>query len=78
MNKNSVMLLRSACHYLLQALEVLNMLEEDTEYREFVMKCRAKPKQLRHIGINAERGSLWLTLFFILETIDQIADEPPR
>ena len=77
MNKQSIMLLKSACHYILMSLEVLNMLSDD-EFRELIVKCRAKPKQLRHIGINAERGGIWLSLFFTLELLDEIADEPAK
>lgn len=74
MNHPSKMLLKSACHYLLMALEVLNMLD-DEYYRELIMKCRTKPRQLRHIAINAERGSAWMTIFFLLELLDEIADD---
>lgn len=75
MNIESIRLIRSACHYLLQALEVLNLLDDDS-YRELIMKCRTKRKHLMQISVNAERGSAWMTIFFLLELLDEIADEP--
>jgi len=74
MKHKSVLLLRSTNHYLLQALEVMNLIDED-DYQELVYKTRAKKKSLRKVCENIERGSVWLTIFFLLELVDEIVDE---
>lgn len=73
MNPKSISLLRTVNHYLLQALEVLNLVEND-DYVVLVRKCRAK-SQVKNIFDNATRGSLWLVIFFCLEMLDEIVDE---
>jgi len=68
------MLLRSMNHYLLQALEVINLIEED-DYVELVKTARSKTKQIQQVCNNIERGSPFLTIFFVLELYGEIADE---
>ena len=74
MKHKSIMLLRSANHYLLQALEVLNLIEQD-DYKVLIQKTRSKHKHIQQVCENAERGSAWLTIFFLLELLSEIADE---
>jgi len=75
MNTEARNLVKNVNHHLLQSLEVLNKIDDDN-YRELVMKCRTKKQSLKRICENAERGSPFLTIFFLLEMLSEIADEP--
>lgn len=73
MNSKTVPLLRSINRHLYQILELINEIEEH-DYVEIIMKAQ-KMKQTRHICENARRGSTFLVTFFLLELLDEIADE---
>jgi hypothetical protein len=74
MNRNSIMLLKSACHYLLQALEVINLIPEE-DYRTIILKGQTKKQYIKNICDNAQRSSPFLLVFFVLELFSELSDE---
>lgn len=73
MKPKTIMLLKTVARYLLQALEILNLVDEE-DYLILVRKCQSK-SQIKAIFDNARRGSLWLVVFFTLEMLDDVIDE---
>ena len=74
MNVQSKILLRSVIRQLVIALELLNKMPEN-DFRELVKVAKAKKSDLKGIVDNAERGNIFMIIFFIRELIESILNE---
>jgi hypothetical protein len=74
MNPQSKILLRSVIRQLVIGLELLNKMPDD-DFRELVKTAKTKKSDIKGILDNAERGNIFMMMFFIRELIESIVNE---
>ena len=74
MNIQSKILLRSVIRLLVQAMELLNKIEEK-DYIEIVKKTRTQKQNIKGVLDNAGRGNSFMMIFFIRELIESVLNE---
>ena len=61
--------LRSVIRHLVACMESLNGIEEK-DYAEIVKKAKVQEKTIKGVIDNAERGNIFMMLFFVRELIE--------
>jgi hypothetical protein len=74
MNVQSKILLRSIIRHQVQALELLNMIDEK-DYAEIVKKAKPQKNNIKGVLDNAGRGNIFMMIFFIRELIENILNQ---
>ena len=71
---NSVILLRSMIRLLVQYLKLANKIDEDV-FREIILQTQKHKHFIKSVMDNAERGNIFMMIFFIRELIESIVNE---
>lgn len=74
MDIKSLLLLKSVVRKLIEAMEILNKIDEK-DYREIVLKAQKDEKNIKGVRDSIERGNLFMVAFFLREVIEGVCNE---
>ena len=74
MNIKSIVQFRAMTRKLMDYLELANAIPEK-DFKEAVVKAQRHKKYIKGIMDNAERGNLFMIVFFLRELIESILNE---
>jgi nitrogen regulatory protein PII len=74
MKSNSIVLLMSVIRLLIQGMELLNKIPEN-DYREVVLSSQKRKDCIKGIVDNAQRGNIFMVLFFTRELLEAVRQE---
>ena len=69
----SKVLLKAVIRRLIDAMAILNKIDEE-DYGRFVKACQKQAGCIKGIKDNAERGNIFMVLFFVRELIEAVLD----
>jgi nitrogen regulatory protein PII len=74
MKSISIVLLMSVIRLLIQGMELLNKIPEN-DYREVVLSSQKRKDCIKGIVDNAQRGNIFMVLFFTRELLEAVRQE---
>lgn len=74
MKTQSKILLSSVIRLLVQAMEILNRIDEK-DYQEIVLKAQKHEKNIKGVRDNSGRGNIFMVIFFVRELVESVLND---